>query len=85
MGKIENILEKQNKIWVFIIGLALIIGGFYFFFDMKTTEEAGQAVRMKRAFQYVYDFGGKYLILAIFEIVGIIALISGIQQLRNKL
>ncbi|MBE7659704.1 hypothetical protein [Tenacibaculum finnmarkense] len=85
MGKTEEVLEKQNKFWVFIVGIALIIGGIYFFFDMKTTEEAGLPVRMKKAFQIVYDFGGKYAILAIFEILGLFALISGIQQLRNKL
>ncbi|WCC44694.1 hypothetical protein PJW08_14040 [Tenacibaculum finnmarkense] len=52
---------------------------------MKTTEEVGLPVRMKKVFQIVYDFGGKYAILAIFEGLGLFALISGIQQLRNKL
>ncbi|PKG38866.1 hypothetical protein [Psychromonas sp. Urea-02u-13] len=83
--KIESFLEKQNNIWVPILGAALIIVGFYVFFDMKIQEEAGIPVKMKRAYQYLYDFGGKYLILALFESLGIFALISGIQQLRNRI
>ncbi len=85
MSKLKNILEKQNQIWVFLIGIILIAAGIYFFLDIQSKEIAGTEVRMKKIFQLVYNFGGKYAILAIFEVVGLIALISGIQQLRNKL
>lgn len=85
MSKIKHILEKQNQIWVFLVGIALIIGGFYFFFHIQGLEEAGQQVRFGRKIQWVYNYLGKYGILAVFEIVGLIALISGIQQLRGKL
>jgi len=85
MDKLKNILEKQNQIWVFLIGIALIIAGFYFFFHIQGLEEVGQEARFSRKIQWIYDYLGKYGILALFEIVGLIALVSGIRQLRGKL
>ncbi|WP_417785161.1 hypothetical protein [Tenacibaculum sp.] len=85
MNKLKNTLEKQNQIWVFLIGIALIIAGFYFFFHIQELEEAGQEVRFSRKIQWVYDYLGKYGMFASFEIVGLIALISGIKQLKGKL
>lgn len=85
MSKIKNILEKQNQIWVVLVGIALIIAGFYFFFHIQGLEEAGTEVRFGRKVQWIYNYLGKYGILALFEIVGFIALISGIRQLRGKL
>lgn len=84
MDKLKNILEKQNQIWVFLVGIALIIAGIYFFFHIQGLENAGQDVRFSRKIQWVYDILGKFGILAVFEIVGVIALISGIKQLRGK-
>ncbi|MEM9141510.1 MAG: hypothetical protein AAGA86_00895 [Bacteroidota bacterium] len=85
MGKLKNILEKQNQIWVVLLGIALIITGLYLFFDIQGMEAAGREVRFGRRFQFVYDSLGKFGVLAVFEILGLIALISGIQQLKGKL
>lgn len=85
MSKLKNILEKQNQIWVILVGIALIVGGIYFFLDIQSKEIAGTEVRMKKILELIYNFGGKYTILAMFEVFGLIVLISGIQQLRNKL
>ena len=81
----KNILEKIHLLWIPVIGIALIVYGIYLFIDINTMEANGQTVRMKKIFELIYNFGGKYTMLAIFEIVGIVVLISGIKQLRGKL
>lgn len=85
MSKLINILEKQYQIWIFLIGIVLIVGGVYFFLDIKSMEEAGKEVHMNKLFKLVYNFGGKYAILAYFEVIGLLSLISGIQTIKNKL
>lgn len=84
MSNLTKFLEKQNQIWTLIIGIALIAGGFYFFFYIKDFEDAGIEVSLPRYAKQLYKVGGKYTILAMFEIVGLIALISGIRQLTGK-
>ncbi len=85
MEKLESLLELQGKLWVLIIGIGLILFGIYQFNEIVAMEQAGDEVRLRRIFQYIYNFGGKYSILAIFEATGIIALVSGILQIRNKI
>lgn len=85
MNNLKNLLEKQNQIWLVIIGLVLIVYGVYEFQDIASKEASGQPVRMKKIMQYIYQAGGKYTILSMFEIVGIISLMSGILQLRKKI
>lgn len=78
------LLEKQKLFWLIAVGLALIIYGVYFFMEIKSIEENHGIVRMKRVFLLLYNLGGKYAILALFEIVGLITLIAGIKQLKNN-
>lgn len=81
---LKKILEKQSVIWTLLVGLALIVYGIYLFTEISSTESAGGVVRMKRIFQLLYDFGGKYSILAVFEVIGVISIISGIRQLKSN-
>lgn len=80
----QYFLEKQRLFWLFVAGLALIIFGIYFFMEIQTAERNRETVRMNRIFRLIYDLGGKYTILALFEMVGLIAVISGIKQLKNN-
>ncbi|MNJ91847.1 hypothetical protein D3C87_95020 [compost metagenome] len=81
---IKNFVEKIHLLWVPVIGVAFIIYGIYLFLDICTIETAGQPVRMKKILQVIYNLGGKQTILVIFELTGVILLVSGIQQLRRK-
>lgn len=85
MDKLRSFLEKQNQIWLIIGGIALIGYGIYLFINIKGMENGGQEIRMKRILETVYNLGGKYTILAIFEFFGIAVLVSGILQFKNKL
>lgn len=77
----ENILKNQQQFWLIIIGLALIIYGLYLFNDIRVIENKNGIVQLRRVFNVIYNIGGKYLILVIFEIIGILALVSGIKSI----
>ncbi len=82
MEKLKALLEKQSQIWLIIIGLVLMGFGIYQFLELAVAEEAGQVVKMKRILELIYRFGGKYTLLALFEGLGILCLVSGIVQLK---
>ncbi len=77
--------EYQTILWTFVLGVVLIVFGFYQFFEISALEEAGKTVRMKKALEMIYNVGGKYTILAIFELIGLICLYSFISHLRDFL
>ncbi|MEN7549932.1 hypothetical protein AAG747_18550 [Rapidithrix thailandica] len=83
MDKLKKLLEKQNALWLLIIGVVVILFGLYIFFKIKAKEDAGIEVRLPRLAERLYDLGGKYTLLALCEAVGIITLISGIKQVRD--
>jgi uncharacterized membrane protein YidH (DUF202 family) len=83
MEKIKKYLEYQTAFALIVFGLALIVFGIYFFLEIKSAEETGQVVQMKRIVRAIYNLGGKFTILAIFEIIGIMTLVSGIRQFKE--
>jgi hypothetical protein len=80
MKKLQEYLEYQTQIALIIIGFALVYFGIYFFFEIKFLEDTYQMVQMKRYLRIVYDFGGKYTILTLLVLPGIIALVYGVKQ-----
>lgn len=79
----KKILENQSIIWLIFLGISLIIFGIYTFLEIRTIEEEGGVFRTKKILQLIYNFGGKYTLLALFESIGIICVISGIKQLNK--
>ncbi len=85
IDRVKYLLEKQNQIWVLLIGIVLIVYGIYLYSEISSLEESGQEILINRTVNRLYNIGGKNLLLALFEGTGIIALISGFLQLRKKL
>lgn len=81
---ITSVLEKQKIFWLLIVGAALMIYGVYFFLELQSIEKANGAVQLKRIFLLVYNYGGKFTLLAIFELVGLITLFAGIKEFKTK-
>jgi len=77
-------LKKINNYIAIAIGLSLIAFGIYLFLDIYKLEIANKPVKIRRAFQVLYTFGGKYLLLSVFEILGIVILLS-IWKNRTKI
>lgn len=83
MNNFQKLLEKMHLLWVPVIGLAFISYGIYDFFETSAKEVAGEPVNNGRL-RFLYDFGGKYAILGLFLILGIICVVVGIKQLKSK-
>jgi hypothetical protein len=83
MEKLKKYLEYQTAFALIVFGFALIIFGIYFFLEIKSAEQTGQVVQMKRIVRAIYNWGGKFTILFIFEIIGIMTLVSGIRQYKE--
>ncbi len=83
MEKLQKYLEYQTEIALIILGLALVVFGFYFYFDIKHLEETKKVIQMNRFLRIVYNLGGKYSILAFFEIFGMVVLFYSIKQLKD--
>ncbi len=78
----ENI-KKKESIWPPLIGGLIIIYGFYRFFNIRELEETGLPLRLSKLFELIYDFGGSYAILAIFELLGISIVILSLTKQKK--
>jgi hypothetical protein len=79
----QKVLDRIHLMWIPIAGIALIGCGIYLFLHIKSAEEHGQLVRMKKAIELIYILGGKYTVLALFEISGLGVLITGIRLVKD--
>lgn len=84
MDKLTSFMERLNVLWIPILGLSLMIFGIYLFIDISFMEDTGQMIRLKNIFLLIYSVGGKHSILLLFELTGLITLISGIKQIKNN-
>lgn len=80
----QKMIEKLHMLWVPVIGVAFIVYGTYQFLELKALEAVGQVVRLPKAFQVLYDMGGKYTLLVAFIVAGCACLFMGIRQLRDE-
>ncbi|GAA5112949.1 hypothetical protein GCM10023211_20410 [Orbus sasakiae] len=80
----KSLLEYQNILWVIVVGVVLIIFGFYLYTELSLYEQSGSSISMPKMFRLFYEMFGKYVTVLFVEAVGVIALISGIWQLVDK-
>lgn len=80
----HKLQEIQEKIWTPILGIAFIIGGFYFF-DQFSALERGEAISgIGRKLGFIYDIGGKWLACSLFWVLGAILTVVGVNGLIKK-
>lgn len=74
--------RNPNKplIWSLVIGIGLIVFGVVLYFDLAAWENSNEEKHLHSLIWALYDMGGKLTVAAVFNIIGIGAIVSGYKK-----
>jgi len=79
----KKFIEKQNTFWLVVVGVAMIIFGIYYFFELKSAEEGLKTVSIPWFLGFIYNIGGKFLVSGIIVLLGVVSGFYGIMDILN--
>lgn len=78
--------KKQEPWWIaFLIGIAMLAGSVFIYFDLTKFEEEGGQRRMHWLAVLLYKWLGKWGLVGLIILVGLALTVYGIVQLGNRL
>ncbi len=81
---VEEKEEKSDRFWQPIIGIGLIVFGFYLFSQFTKFENSDGSMRIHWFFAMLYNIGGKWLACAAIWLIGAGLTFFGIKNLIKK-
>lgn len=74
-------VDEGRKWWQWVLwGVAVCAGGLFIFDRLSNLEEHGGSIRMNALFVMVYDTLGKWGLLVVFELVGLLLIAIGTRK-----